>query len=85
MPHPDEAKLIIELEDWNISAANEFKKCIEIAKEWRRRTNLQDESGDVFSNVMNNSGCNANLKKILSSKPNLLQRAQNCLNYYKNQ
>lgn len=83
MPHRYEAQVIRELEDWNLQAAESFKSCINIAKTWKSHRNLQSGSDDAFSNVMNNSGCNANLTQWLSHDPNLLQRAQICLNYYR--
>ncbi|BAZ49084.1 hypothetical protein NIES4103_16950 [Nostoc sp. NIES-4103] len=82
MPHPDEARLIRDLEDnFGDEVVKQFKNCIQYAKFWRQYENLQDGSGDAFSNVMTNSRCNENLTRITDEK--MRKRAFNCLNYYK--
>jgi hypothetical protein len=82
MPHPDQENVIRLLQNENLQLADEFRKCIEYARNWRQRSQLQAISGDAFSNVMNK--CNANLAVNLLHNPMLLNRAQACLNYYKN-
>ncbi|MBH8576909.1 hypothetical protein I8752_28775 [Nostocaceae cyanobacterium CENA369] len=82
MPHPDETSLIRDLEDnFGDEVVQQFKNCIQYAKFWRQYQNLQQGSSDAFSNVMNNSGCNANLTRITDEI--MRKRAFNCLNYYK--
>ncbi len=94
--HQDEKQLIKDLEDSeSLAFVREFKNCIEIAKDWKKRA-IQTGSEDSFSNALIQYGCNPNLfsnaliqygcnpnltQKIKDT--NLRKRAEICLNHYK--